>query len=146
MKKTIIKAGLFSCITMALVLSCNSPAEELEIAQNNLKQAGTELIKANEEYLEDIAQYRKETADKIAANGKSIADFKLRIANEKKSAKADYTKKIAELEQKNTDSKKKMDDYKAEGLASWKKFKSEFGHDMDALGKAFKDFGINNVK
>ena len=55
-------------------------------------------------------------------------------------AKADYHNKIMELEQKNSDMKKKLDDYKTEGKQKWEIFKTEFSHDMDELGKAFNDF------
>jgi len=64
----------------------------------------------------------------------------------KKEAAADYKIKVDELEQKNSDLKKQMDDYKAEGKEKWEKFKTEFGHDMDELGNAFKDFTVKNVK
>lgn len=37
------------------------------------------------------------------------------MENEKMEAKADYNNKIMELEQKNSDMKKKLDDYKTEG-------------------------------
>lgn len=85
----------------------------------------------------EIESYRKETADKITANDQSIADFKARVAKEKKDVKADYEKQIAALEQKNTDMKKKLDSYKADSKEEWVKFKTEFGADMDNLGKAF---------
>jgi len=39
-----------------------------------------------------------------------------------------------------------MDDYKQDGKENWEKFKAEFNHDMDELGKAFKDLTINNIK
>ena len=42
--------------------------------------------------------------------------------------------------------KKKLEDYQAEGKDSWETFKTEFSHDMDALGNAFKDLTVNNVK
>ena len=41
--------------------------------------------------------------------------------------------------------KKKMDDYKAEGKEQWEAFKTEFSHDMDELGQAFKDLTVKNV-
>lgn len=42
--------------------------------------------------------------------------------------------------------KKKMDDYNMDGKENWEKFKTEFNHDMDELGQAFKDLTVNNVK
>ncbi|MFN0047523.1 MAG: hypothetical protein ACKVOU_00200 [Cytophagales bacterium] len=42
--------------------------------------------------------------------------------------------------------KKKMDDYKEDGKENWEKFKTEFNHDMDEIGNAFKDLTVKNVK
>ncbi len=42
--------------------------------------------------------------------------------------------------------KKKMENYKEEGKDKWEIFKAEFSHDMDELGKAFKDLTVKNVK
>jgi F0F1-type ATP synthase membrane subunit b/b' len=126
-------------MTGAIMTSCNTPAQKVENAQDKVTEANQDLDKANQEYLVDIENYRKETADKIAANNQSIAEFKARIENEKMEAKADYNNKITELEQKNSDMKMKLDDYKTEGKEKWEIFKTEFSHDMDELGKAFND-------
>jgi hypothetical protein len=96
--------------------------------------------------LEEIKDYRKVTADNIAANEQIIADFKVRIENEKKEAKADYLTKINALEVKNSDMRMRMDNYKEDGKDNWETFKTEFSHDMDELGKAFKDLTVKNVK
>ena len=50
------------------------------------------------------------------------------------------------LEQKNTELKKILSDYKDEGQDKWTSFKNEFNHDMDELGKAFKDLTVKNLK
>ena len=42
--------------------------------------------------------------------------------------------------------KRKMDDYKEEGKEKWETFKTEFTHDMDELGTAFKNLTVKNVK
>lgn len=146
MKKSILALTTSALITGAILTSCNTPEQKVENAQTKVTEANNDLNEANQEYLEDIKNYRKETADKIEANDKSIIEFKARIENEKKEAKETYKKKIAELEQKNSDMKKSMEDYKAEGKAKWDIFKAEFSHDMDELGKAFKDLTVNNVK
>lgn len=143
MKKSILSIAI---ITTTLLTSCNNSTEKVENAQAAVVEANENLDEANQEYLADIETYRTETSEKIAANEKSIADFKLRVENEKKEAKSEYKKKIAELEQKNSDMKKTMDDYKAEGKDKWESFKTEFSHDMDELGKAFSDLGTNNIK
>ncbi|MDP2089552.1 MAG: peptidase M23 [Flavobacteriaceae bacterium] len=140
MKKSILLMAAFTFITGAILTSCNTPAEKVDNAEKNVVKANKDLDKANQEYLADVEKYRKETADKIAANDKSIAEFKARIAHEKKDAQVAYQKKIAVLEQKNSDLKKKIDAYKAEGKEQWEKFKIEFSKDMDELGTAFVNF------
>lgn len=144
MKKSIFVITASALIGASILTSCSTSAEKVENAQDKVSEATLDLETANEEYLVDIENYRKETEAKIAANDKSIAEFNARIENEKDEAKADYKKKIAELEQKNSDIKKKMAEYKAEGKEKWELFKTEFSRDMDELGKAFKDLTVKN--
>ncbi len=143
--RTILNITASAFLLAALVTSCNTSSEtKLENAEQEVVDANIKLEEANEEYLADIEKYRVETAEKIAANDKSIAEFNARIKDEKKDAKADYEQKIAALEQKNSDMKKKMDDYKAEGKSKWEEFKAEFSRDMDDLGKAFKELTVKS--
>jgi len=84
---------------------------------------------------------------------KKIAELKVKHAKMNNKDKDAYQKKIGVLEQKNADLKKKLNNqnnlsnqsYEAgsEKLAS---FKREFNHDMDELGKALRDFTLNNKK
>jgi chromosome segregation ATPase len=139
MKKSIFQLGAVACLLGGLLTSCNTPAEKVADAQNTVDAANQDLDQANREYLADVEQYRKEASEKIAANEKSIAEFNARMATEKSAAKAAYQEKITAIEQKNSDLKKKMDEYKAEGRDQWEKFKLEFNRDMDDLGIAFKN-------
>ncbi len=142
--KNSVNALLF--LSVIFLAGCNTPAQKVENAENKVADANEDLDRANEEYVKEIAQYRAETNERILANDKSAAEFKKRIENDKKDAKADYNKRIAELEQKNSDMRRKMDDYKADTKENWEKFKTEFNHDMDELGTAFKDLTVKNVK
>lgn len=134
--------GLTAAVIMsfATFISCKSPSEKVETAQENVNDANKDLNQANQDYLVEVEEFRKAEALKIAENNKSIAEFKARIEKDKSSAKADYRKKIALLEQKNTDSQKKLDDYKAESKENWEQFKAEFNRDMNELGKSISDF------
>lgn len=136
----------FVYVTGALLTSCNNSSEKVENAEKNVAQANVDLVKANDEYAADLAKYKQEADDKFNANMKSIEEFNMRIEHDKKEAKADYKKKIAELEQKNTDMKKKMDEYKAEGKEKWETFKTEFSNEMDSLGKSLKDLTAPKTK
>ena len=51
---------------------------------------------------------------------------------------------MAEFEQKNNDMKRKLEDYKEEGIEQWNSFKSEFKKDLDELGKALKNLTVDN--
>ena len=146
MKKSILILTTLTLITGAIVTSCNTPAQKVEDAQKNVIEANKDLNEANEEYLAEIESYRKVAEDKIAANDRIIADFNSRIEQEKQDVKADYKKKIVLLEQRNSDIKKKLDDFKADGKEKWESFKAEFNRDMDELGNAFKDFIVKNNK
>ena len=146
MKKSILTIAAFACLAGGILTGCSTSAEKVENAKEDVAVANKDLNKANEEYLADLENYRKEAAAKIAANNKSIAEFNARIENKKEVAEADYKKKVAELEQKNTDIKKRLDDYKADGKTNWEAFKLEFSRDMEELGKAFKDLTVKNGK
>ncbi len=52
---------------------------------------------------------------------------------------------MAELENKNSDLKKKLSDFKDDDKDKWISFKEEFNHDMDELGLAFKNLTVENV-
>lgn len=146
MKRSILKLSAVALLVGAFSTGCSNSTEKLNDAKENVKEADADLEKARLEYLEDMKVYRNEAAIRIAENEKSIADFKLRVAKEKKEAKADYNKKIADLEAKNTDMKKQLDEYEYSGSEKWKSFKEEFGKDMDSLGLAFKNLTIKNNK
>ncbi len=140
MKNSILTLSIYTCLSAAIFTSCSSTTDKVEQAENKVIDANWELEKANKEHLEEVEKYRKEVENKIEANNKIIADFNAIIENEKNDVKADYRKKIAELERKNTDTKKKMDEYKVEGKEKWADFKSKFNSDLEELGKALSNF------
>ncbi|MDZ4713927.1 MAG: hypothetical protein SH819_00520 [Cytophagales bacterium] len=146
MKSSILTLIASASLAMAILAGCNTPAENVSDAQKGVNEANADLDKANKAYLADVESYRKEAAEKIATNDRSIAEFNLRIRQEKQEARIAYEKKISALEQKNSDMKKRLQDYKAQGLENWKAFKAEFARDLDELGQGFKDFTVKNNK
>ncbi len=140
-KNTLVAFALGLILTAT---SCTStPTEKLVSAQETAKQANNDLEKAKVEYLNEIDSYRKEANDKIAANDKSIAEFKARVANEKNDVKAEYKLKIAELDLKNSDMKKQINDYKADSKEKWETFKIQFTQSMNDLGVSFKNLAAS---
>ena len=146
MRKSILALAAFALMAGAMSTSCNSSSQKVDDAQNSVKEARQDLDAANKEYLAEIENFRVEMAARIDANDKRIAELKANLVHEKKEARADYKKRIDALEQKNRDLKKEMDEYKATGRENWEIFKTEFNHDMDQLGQAFKDIGVRNTK
>jgi hypothetical protein len=139
MKKIIFNTVSAFFAAALIFTGCNTPAEKVEKAQENVNEANDNLSKAQEEYITDIENYRHTENKKIEANEKSIADFKARIGHEKREARIEYEKRIAELEQKNSDMKRKIDDYKADGKEKWELFKADFTKGMNEIEQSIKD-------
>ena len=123
--------------------ACQSSGAKVENARENVEDAKQEL---NQALNDSIRQFKKESEEKINAIEKSIAEFKTKIATEKKETRVIYEKKLSELEQTNKEMKKKLEEFKDDGQEAWASFKSEFNHDMDELGNAFKDLTVDNKK
>ncbi len=69
-----------------------------------------------------------------------IAEFKERVKTQKADAKADYEKKVEELNRKNSDLKMRLDNFKFDSKTKWEAFKFELNQDMEELGTAINDF------
>lgn len=150
MKKTIFTITITIFAIGILLTGCQSSAEKVENARDNVQDAKDNVVVAQQELnqaLNDsILQFKKESMENINAYEKSIAEFKTKIATEKKETRAIYEKKISELEQKNNQMKTKLEEYKDNGQEAWVSFKAEFNHDMNELGEAFKDLTVDNKK
>lgn len=143
-EKTIVFLITSSLVAFVLLTGCNSPNKKVEDTKSVVLEANKELQQANLELTADINQYRRETADRIAANDSMITAFKANIANETADVKAATEKQLAALEQKNSDLKKKLADYKGEGKENWETFKTAFNRDMNTLGEALKNLTDTN--
>ena len=82
--------------------------------------------------------------EKINSYEKIIVEFKARIVKETKEDIAKYENTLAELEQKASDIKKKVHEYKEEGKDKWDAYNLKFNHDLDELGKALKNFTVKS--
>jgi len=131
--------------SIAVFASCNTPTEKINQAKNDVAKANQELENAKKEYVADVATYKIKIDEKIAASRKSMLEFNVRISNEKATTKKAFQKRLAELEQRESNLKKKMDDYKMDGQENWIIFKTEFNQDMEDLEKALKDLTAKNT-
>ena len=82
--------------------------------------------------------------EKISSYEKSIGELKARIVKETKEDIAKYEKTLADLEQKASEIKKKVHEYKEEGKDKWAAYNDKFNHDLDELGKALKNFMVKS--
>ncbi len=138
--------ALLAFFSLSILTACNNSERKLENAEDNVEEANEDLDDAREDYAEDVAMYRKINAERIAANNKSIQEFNERMAQDKAIATDDYRKKIADINQKNTDLQKRIDGYEMDNKDNWEIFKAEFNKDMDALSEAFESLKTDKKK
>jgi septal ring factor EnvC (AmiA/AmiB activator) len=139
MKKSILAFGAIAFISGIALTSCNNSGKSTASTESTTSDTVRTTVDRDTVYISEIQAYKKQSDDSIAANQQSINDFNARIANDKSADREDSRKKMNELEVKNTDMKKRLDDYKAEGKAKWNEFKNSFNHDMSELGRSIKD-------
>jgi hypothetical protein len=152
MKNSILVIASILFLTVTILSGCQSSATKVGNAEDKVQDAKNELADSQRDLyairLDTISNYEqfKIEAEKILiAQEKNITDLKARLASEKKAINVDYDKKLAELENKNSELERKLADYKDDGQDRWISFKAEFNHDIDELGKAFKDLTVENI-
>lgn len=145
MKTSLKTIALFAVIASFNLTACDSaPKDKTTSAEENMEESQKKLDAAKANYEADVKAYKQEIADRIAANDKTVADFKNTIKSEKKSAQNELEKRIAALEEKNTQMKKTLEEYQSDRQDNWEAFKTEFNADMDELGEALKNLTVNN--
>jgi phosphoenolpyruvate-protein kinase (PTS system EI component) len=145
MKKSNFILTATGMLMIAITTGCSSPSQKVESAQENLKEANMELNRAQKDSAADYELFKRESEERIDNNEKAIAAFKARMVTDKKQVKEADQKIIDELEQRNINMRKKIEEYRESGKDNWGTFKVEFAHDMDELGSAIKGLTINNT-
>lgn len=126
-----------------LTVSCNSPAENVQAAREDIANAKADLEKANKEYRVDTTDYKSAIMDQITFNEVHLIKLKEKFAT---NTNSEYKDRINQLEQRNMELKIKIKSYSAERNGNWQLFKSSFSRDMDELGKALNDLTVQNVQ
>lgn len=126
------------------ITGCQSSASKVENAKDNVQEARDNVVVAQQELdqaLNDsIRQFKTEYQERITANEKTIAEFKVKIGRENKQSRVAYEKRLAEMEQQNTDMKRRLNEFNENQKENWVAFRVKFRHDMDQYGKAMHDF------
>jgi len=145
MKNSIILLSVLLLAGASIFQSCESSAEKVKEENENVQEANEDLEEAKKEYEADVMKFKEEQLVAISENEKSIQDFKMKIASDKK-ASAEYKDEIVNLEMKNQMLSQKMDGYQSDSKEKWEAFKVEYRHDIESFGKAFKDLTTKNTK
>ncbi|MBN1183637.1 MAG: hypothetical protein JXB49_15205 [Bacteroidales bacterium] len=148
MKNKLLILALSVFMAGTILNGCKSSADKVEDAQMKVQDAEDKVKEArlqlDQAVKDSIIKFKEESEEKISEQENIIAEFKEKLINEKKANRAIYEKKLAELEQKNSEMKAKLEQYREEEQDKWSAFKDDFNHDMEELGKALKNFSIEN--
>jgi len=146
MKSKILSAVFTSAVlTGAAFISCNNPSKT-ESNQNTGKDSIPKIDSLTTNYTNDMNTYKEKMTDTLATIDRKIDEFKEKIKQEGKDAKADYKKTVSDLDQRGKELKKKLDEYSDKGKDKWDEFKKDFNHDMDTLSRQLKDLKSTKTK
>ncbi len=138
MKNKIFIFAVIGCMTGIYLAGCDKTSEQ------KVEGAKQELKAAKADYLAEWQKFKTESEAQIKINEDRIDAYKEKMEKAGHKAKANYKKAVAELKQKNHDLKEKLDKYEDQGESKWQEFKTNFSHDMDAVGKTMKDLFKDN--
>ena len=129
---------------------CESSAKKLEDAKDKMKDAKNNIKVAKEELnvalgnsIKKIEQEKK-AENKIKHDKVKKSSFSSVLKN--KGFKGKYETKLAELYQKKSDMKKRLEEFKSDGTDKWDSFKKELNYDLDEIETSVKNFMDYNKK
>lgn len=142
-----ILTGLIVPFLILVLAGCTTTkAEDVDDASKEVQKAQEDLDQANKQYEKEVAAYRLSMETDLRNNKLRIAKLK----EEKLDATEDAIKlrneQIETLQKRNDELESRINGYESDDEKNWKAFKKEFNHDMNELGKSFKDLGKDNVK
>jgi hypothetical protein len=155
MKKKIFAYIAIGLLTGALLFGC-SPASQTKVeeAKNSAKSTANSLEEARktdvnavkEKTAQDWQTFKKEMENLSAQNQTRIKELRDKIAAADAKNRAQLNQDLDKLEQRNNEMKNKLEGQKEEDKQKAEAFQTEFKRDMDELGKALRDFRVDNVK
>ena len=140
MKKTTLRLSAFFLVLGAATLACDDLTKNVKNIQENTISENKDTDQTNQNYLDDIENYRKETGNAIDSNNQKITAFKVKIDNKAEECKYNYRQSILKLELQNSYMKMKLDEYEPEGKEQWEIFKAAYARKLVALSIEFAGF------
>lgn len=133
-------SGLFLFFSLASFAQTDKKATK---ARKHIAAAKQDLKEAKIDSAEDYRIFKKDAETSIADNKKTILELKVKKANDTKDEK--YDKRVLALERTNNDLEYRINHSHTTKSMAWTTFKREFMHDLNGLGDAIKNVGVNNV-
>ena len=145
--------------TAGLFTGCDFYADRVESAELSKIEAERELDITQSEIQGEIQIFRREMADKIMENNRSVADIKRKINSGDRWSAAKIDRKInrgdssvrvtqeariLDLQLENREMKRSIDNYSDLSRYNWDTFKKEFKEDIEELGISFNTFFENS--
>jgi hypothetical protein len=125
---------LFNLITFYFLTGCDLTSKE------DVKGAAEQEILSKEHYdesnvnfMEEVESYKLEANDKVAKNEKKLADFRLKVANDKSIVKAENQKQMDILVEKNEALKRRVNAFVAGDKVNWEAFKHKCSKEMQEI-------------
>jgi DNA anti-recombination protein RmuC len=134
----------------SVITSCHqSSSNKIDNKEDKLLKEQEDVVEAkqdlNQALRDSVRQFKMDAQNMITENNRKIDVFKEKIAKGKKSTREKYETKVNELERKNKDLQKRLDEFSDESGDKWASFKREFNHDMDEIGNSLKDMTVDNT-
>ena len=133
MKNKIFTFSVIACMAGLFLAGCDKTSEQ------KVEGAKQELKDAKAGYVAEWQKFKTESEAQIKANEDRIDAYQEKMEKAGHKAKANYKKAVADLKQKNLELKEKLDKYEDQGEDKWQEFKTNFNHDLDAVGKTISD-------
>ena len=144
LKNTILTLAISALVAGSSLTVQAQQNKKAAKARKDLKEAKLDLREAKIDSAADYQRFNSEAHVLIMENDKKITELKAQKANDNKEIREKYDKQVMDLEKRNNDLKNKIKGSPTTKTDKWASFKREFTHDMNELGRAFKDIGVNN--
>ncbi len=145
MKNKILTAALTIVLAVAGSATFAQTNKKAEEARKDVAESQKDLREAKIDSAADFQKFKNEAELKISDNQVKIKELKAKKLTGTKEKNEKYDRKVAALEKKNNDLKRKIEKCDGTKTAMWPSFKREFTHDIDELGNAIRDIGVNNM-
>jgi transketolase len=133
MKNKLVTFAVIGCMAGIFLAGCDKSSEQ------KVEGANQELKNAKADYAAEWQKFKVESEAQIKVNDDRIDAYQEKMEKAGHKAKANYKKAVAELKQKNRELKEKLDKYEDRGENKWQEFKTNFNHDMSAVGTTISD-------